>query len=137
MRLKRPNIASLLEFALARRTAIFCVLTVAVCALLASPYMSRILIRWDYKLIDTRFALRGDKMPDDDVVILSIEETSLDPELLTPEVAQLHPALAKMAKGWPYDRSVYADVINRLVDAGAKLIVFDIVFPRSGGPGEL
>lgn len=136
MGFKRPSLAHCLEFARKYRSLIFSLLTVTVCAVLATEAASRLIEKWDYKLIDTRFALRGELPADSDVVIVSIEETSLDPEILTPEVVAQNPTLAKMSTGWPYDRSVYAEILDRLFEAGAKLVIVDILFPTYGGDGD-
>ena len=38
-------------------------------------------------------------------------------------------ALKLMSKSWPWPREVYALVLQRLVDAGAKVVAFDLTFP--------
>lgn len=136
MRQKTNRSAKLLEYAHAYRSYIFTLCTVLICVVLTLPVFHERFNSWELKILDARFEFRGPVDVDSDIVIVSIDETSLDPEILTPEVAQLHPTLAKMAEGWPYDRSVYADVIDRLIEAGAKLVVIDIVFPHSGGEGD-
>jgi adenylate cyclase len=40
-------------------------------------------------------------------------------------------ALKLMSKRWPWPREVYALVLERLVRAGAKVVVFDLTFPTS------
>ena len=39
------------------------------------------------------------------------------------------PALQKMAQKWPWSRDVHADVLERLMAAGARVVAFDILFP--------
>src|SRR5581483_11597532 len=39
------------------------------------------------------------------------------------------PALQKMATGWPWPRDVHAMILNRLAQAGARVIAFDLLFP--------
>ena len=67
------------------------------------------------------------------IVFLTIdsESTSLD-DLLAEERETLLrevPALQLMSAGFPWDRRVYALVIERLVQAGAKVVTFDMRFP--------
>ena len=38
-------------------------------------------------------------------------------------------ALGLMSKQWPWPRSVYAHILDRLMGAGAKVVVFDLLFP--------
>jgi signal transduction histidine kinase len=40
-----------------------------------------------------------------------------------------------MTKPWPWDREVYALILERLVGAGAKVVAFDCLFPAPG-PGD-
>src|SRR6267143_3998092 len=51
----------------------------------------------------------------------------------------IHPdsrhALEIMSKGWPWNREIYALVLERLVGAGAKIVAFDCLF-LTPGPGD-
>lgn len=38
-------------------------------------------------------------------------------------------ALKMMSEGWPWKRSIYGLVLDRLVGAGAKVVAFDLTFP--------
>ena len=55
---------------------------------------------------------------------------------LFPEDLAASPALQKMAAGWPWPRDVYAMLIDRLMQAGARVVALDILFPvaRDGDP---
>ena len=74
--------------------------------------------------LDWRFGLRGPLAPGGDVVILAIDERSIE-------------ALG----GWPLPRRVLAEAVERLSQAGAKVIAFDLLLlelepPTIGGaPG--
>ena len=39
-------------------------------------------------------------------------------------------ALKMMSKPWPWPRSIYALILDRLVGAGAKVVAFDLTFPK-------
>ncbi|MBK8160699.1 MAG: adenylate/guanylate cyclase domain-containing protein [Rhodospirillaceae bacterium] len=73
--------------------------------------------------LDWRFRLRGSQPPPNDIAIIVIDDRSL----------------AKLGQ-WPFPRSVLADVINRLNDAGAKTIGLDIILsehePDASGAGD-
>ncbi|NET33680.1 MAG: CHASE2 domain-containing protein [Cyanothece sp. SIO1E1] len=85
------------------------------------------------------FELRGPVAAPTDIVILTIDDDSLaqgqnaiaDPEKLS----YLQPL-----QTWPWPRSVYATVIDKLMAAGAKTIVLDVLFDtpsRYGGTDDL
>src|SRR5437588_677716 len=44
-------------------------------------------------------------------------------------------SLEIMSKGWPWNREIYAMILERLVRAGAKVVVFDCLFPAPA-PGD-
>jgi adenylate cyclase len=70
---------------------------------------------------DTFFRLRGAQSPNNDIVIVSIDDTSLN---------WLH-------EPWPWPRTRLADIVNWLHNAGAKVIGLDIdLFDPSANPAD-
>jgi len=71
---------------------------------------------------DLRFRLRGVRAPGSPIVIVMVDDHSLE-------------ALGR----WPFSRHVFADAIRRLKDASAKLVVFDLLFaePEQPVPADL
>jgi len=65
------------------------------------------------KSIEYRFRLRGNRIPNSDVVIVTVDEKSI----------------AKLGR-WPWSRRVHAEMVNWLTKAGAKVISFDVLFPE-------
>lgn len=63
------------------------------------------------KTLDLRFTLRGPVSPGPETVIAAIDEKSIN----------------KLGR-WPWPRSVWARVVDRLTEDGAKVIVFDVFF---------
>ncbi len=63
-----------------------------------------------------------------DIVVLGIDDATLTTSSAFPEDLQASPTLQAMQKGWPFSRRVYADAITRLMDAGAKAVVLDLIF---------
>ena len=47
---------------------------------------------------------------------------------LAPEEIAASPTLQLMQQPWPWDRQVYAAILEKLMGAGAKVVVFDFVF---------
>ncbi len=81
----------------------------------------------ELKTLDYRFLRLGEQgHADDRLVIVEIDETSVG-------------NLAKLGVGaWPWPRDVYADFLRYLRNAGARLVVFDILFTegRVGAEGQ-
>ena len=63
------------------------------------------------------------------LILLAIDEDSRTLDTLFPEDLEKSPALRLMKQGFPWNREVYAHIIDRLSDAGASVIAFDMVFP--------
>jgi adenylate cyclase len=80
-------------------------------------------------LIDRRYLLRCNRPPDPDIMLVGIQDSSLkiDDSLSTNEIAA-SPTLQLMDHPWPWNRAVYAAVLDKLMNAGAKVVVFDLVF---------
>ncbi|PKM92912.1 MAG: hypothetical protein CVU80_00825 [Elusimicrobia bacterium HGW-Elusimicrobia-4] len=71
----------------------------------------------EYKSYDFRLKLRGQKNPTGEIVIAAVDEESLE----------------KLGR-WPFDRSVHAKLIEKLVKAGVKTIGFDVLFIEKSNP---
>ncbi len=68
---------------------------------------------------------------DDRLVLIGIDDDSLKVlDVLGEEAVTASPELDAMAWGFPFPRSVYAALVRKLMDAGARLVVFDMVFPQ-------
>jgi adenylate cyclase len=71
------------------------------------------------KTLDLRFTLRGPVAPGPETVIAAIDEKSID----------------RLGR-WPWARSVWGRVVDRLTEEGAKVIVFDVFFTESENVGS-
>lgn len=70
-------------------------------------------------------------------VFLTLDESSLDGlTQFDPEEIAASPALSMMAEGFPWSRAVYGHLVERLLGAGAKVVVFDILLPSDGKGDE-
>ncbi len=67
----------------------------------------------ELKTLDARFQVRGERPPGPAVVIVAIDPKSQD-----------------MLGRWPFPRSYFADAVNFLRDAHARVIAFDLNFPQ-------
>ena len=69
------------------------------------------------------------------LVFVSLDEGCFNLTHLEPEEIEASPALSAMEDGFPWSRVVYAEMIERLLSAGAECVVLDIHFPQPG-PGD-
>jgi len=90
-----------------------CLIGIAVTLLLtllqASPPEALALL--ENKLLDMRFLLRGAMPASDDVVIVTIDEKSI-----------------QTIGRWSWDRNVFAELLYTLTDAEPSVIAFDVIF---------
>jgi adenylate cyclase len=69
--------------------------------------------------MDTRFKVRGDRDPPSDLVVVAIDERSVD---------DYGP--------WPFPRSIHGRLIDRLRQAGVAQIAYDVQFTQATKPRE-
>ena len=68
-----------------------------------------------------------------DFVFLAIDQSTLDLPQLSPEELENNRALQLMSeRPFPWSREVWALLLDRLVAAGARLVLLDLVFDKSG-----
>jgi adenylate cyclase len=75
--------------------------------------------------------------PDPRLVYIALDDATMNVGgILFSDDLAASPALQKMASGWPWPRDVYAMLIDRLMQAGARVVALDILFPapREGDP---
>jgi adenylate cyclase len=77
--------------------------------------------RLELTAADTTFRLRGVTPPNENIIIAAIDDQSLK----------------WVGERWPWPRTVIAEIVNWLNDAGAKVIALDIfLFDESADPAE-
>lgn len=69
-----------------------------------------------------------------ELVLLGIDEASLALDALDPAEIAASSALSRMSTRFPWDRRVWAQAIDRLAGAGAKLIILDLIFSSESDP---
>lgn len=101
--------------------------TVGVCLLRAYSVRYRNL-EWETRDLLARYGRKAKLDPR--IVFIGIDNQSLD--AVFNEELDDHPALPLMkASGFPYPRNVYPLILERLLEAGAKVVALDILFPAS------
>ncbi|MEI7721926.1 MAG: CHASE2 domain-containing protein, partial [Verrucomicrobiota bacterium] len=64
-----------------------------------------------------------------EIVFIAIDKATYK-DILSEEEVAADPALAEMSTGsWPWRRSVWGSVIQRITNAGAKVVGLDLMFP--------
>jgi adenylate cyclase len=71
-------------------------------------------------IVDARFAVRGTERPPPDIVVVEIDDVTLD----------------ELNERWPFPRSFHAELIDRLRRAGARTIAYDVQFTEPTRPQE-
>ena len=90
----------------------------------------------DLKLGDKGLFVSGRPKPRKDLVFLGIDEDSLTLQGLSPELIGSNVNFSRMAARFPWDRRVYADAIDKVLGAGAKVVVLDLVLSEPSTPEQ-
>ena len=85
-------------------------------------------VEWKVRDALARFGRKSPAQPE--IVFLAIDNTSVTLDLLLGDEIDQSPALRRMQGGFPFPRDFYPLVIERLAQAGAKVIAFDMLFPQ-------
>ena len=83
---------------------------------------------WDRQVQTAFFQIRGPLEAPSDIVILAIDDESLNQGPLYTQNPDRYADLRPL-QSWPWRREAYATVIDRLMGAGAKAVAIDITFP--------
>ena len=104
------------------------VVTVLAIAVGVAGYAAHLLRSFELGTVDTRFSIRGKQPRPEDIVVVGIDDTTFN----------------QLGKQWPFPRHLHGLLIERLTEAGAKAIGYDVQFteptdaprgqrPRRGG----
>jgi adenylate cyclase len=85
-----------------------------------AAYVADVLGDAELDTVDSRFAIRGDQPPPDDVVVVGIDDETF----------------SELDEQWPFKRSRHAQLIDRLREDGARTIVYDVQFTEPTQPKE-
>ncbi len=66
-----------------------------------------------------------------DLALVTIDERSLSTDRVSPEELAGSRALQLMRAGFPWSREVYAELTEKLLAAGARLVIFDLLLPTT------
>lgn len=105
---------------------------IALCALI--PSFTEKLLDFDRTMGDKALYNPGTPPPLDDLVFLGIDEDSLTLQGLSDELIASDENLTLMGNRFPWDRRVYANTLEKLFAAGAKIVIVDLVFSETSEP---
>jgi len=77
---------------------------------------------------DNYYRFRGETLPDPRIKLIGFNTTSFQLDTISSNEIAASETLQKMQQPWPWDRSVYAAILEKLMNAGAKVVMFDFVF---------
>ncbi|BAY38485.1 serine/threonine kinase [Nostoc sp. NIES-2111] len=88
------------------------------------------------QVLSAFFQIREPLVPPEDIVILAIDEDSISvPEQLYKADPQKNVYLEPLSK-FPFKRAAYAQVIEKLMQAGAKSVALDVIFDLPSSYGD-
>ena len=105
-----------------------------VAVLFLIPGVASKLLSFDRDLGDSVLFPPGIPEPMPDLVFLGIDEDSLTLQGLDEELIASNEDLSRMAERFPWDRRVHANAVEKILDAGAKMVVIDLVFSEPSDP---
>jgi adenylate cyclase len=86
-----------------------------------AAYAADVLDDSELDTVDARFAIRGDLAPPKDIAIVGIDEESF----------------TELGEQWPFPRTLHAEAIKQLRQAGARVIGYDVQFTEpSDNPAD-
>ncbi|NEP55822.1 MAG: CHASE2 domain-containing protein [Symploca sp. SIO2G7] len=93
--------------------------------------------RWERQAQVLFFRLRGPVAPPENIVILEIDQDSLAQGEFYQAAPESYPELEPI-QAWPWQRTAYAQIIDKLIRAGAKSVSVDVIFdlPSSYGAAD-
>src|ERR1039457_6312232 len=98
---------------------------------------SHLLQKADGALIDRRYLLLNETLPNPNIKLIGVGTSSFKLDTLAPEEIAASPTLQKMQQPPPWDRSIYAAILEKLMGAGAKVVMFDFVYPSETDGDEV
>jgi adenylate cyclase len=103
------------------------------------------LTSWEYRFRDT-ITTSGRRLPPDSrLLFLGIDDASVSIDQLdlqslyadVPAGSAERRILEQIANGWPWSREVYASLAERLLRAGARGVIFDLLLTKPGNGDDI
>jgi adenylate cyclase len=103
-----------------RRELAMLAVIVGAAALAVVAYGTNLMRALELQSVDARFSVRGTQERPDDIVVVGVDDVTFD----------------ELEEQWPFPRRLHARVIDRLREAGAKVVAVDIQFTEPTTPRD-
>jgi adenylate cyclase len=106
------------------RVILFLAVGTLMTGIVVAAYLTNFSRDLEYKSVDARFKIRGDKTPPKNIVLVDVDAKTFD----------------DLNAQWPFRRAWHGQVARRVTKGGAKLVVFDVQFTepsRYGDPDDI
>ena len=103
-----------------RRRLAFLAVGALAAAIGVAAYAVGLLHGLELESVDARYSVRGARAPSDRVVVVEVDDVTFD----------------QLGLQWPFPRSVHARAIDRLREAGAQVIAYDVQFTEPTQPRQ-
>ncbi len=98
-----------------RRELALLFVVIGAAAIATLTYATHLMRTLELQSVDARFSIRGTQPPPDDIAIVEVDDRTF----------------TELGEQWPFPRSLHARLIDRLREAGARVIAVDIQFTES------
>jgi adenylate cyclase len=104
-----------------RREVAILLVVIAAAAIGVVAYATHLMRALEQQSVDARFSVRGTQPRPSEFAVVEVDDHTFD----------------ELGVQWPFPRSLHARLIDRLREAGAKVIAVDIQFTEPSPPGHL
>ncbi|MBH8564503.1 CHASE2 domain-containing protein [Nostoc sp. CENA67] len=132
---KVPLTASTLSFTLMARLGHLLAGASAIGAALLSVSGLGMVQLMENQALSAFFQLRGPIVPPQDIVILAIDDQSISIPEQYYKTDPKHYVYLEPLKSFPFKRAAYAQIIEKLIKAGARCVALDLVFDTPSSYG--
>lgn len=115
-----------------KRIALLALICGVIGAILSSPVNLFVVEKWNLTMQDHLMRNLPAAEAHPDLVFLTLDEGSFNLSHLEPEEISASSALQLMERDFPWSRQVYAELFERILSAGARLVLVDIHFALPG-----
>jgi adenylate cyclase len=103
-----------------RREVAILIVVLAAAGIAVLAYATHLMRSLESQSLDARFSVRGTQEQPNDIVVVGIDDVTF----------------SELGVQWPFPRSLHGRVIDRLREAGAKVVAYDVQFTEPTTPKQ-